>query len=112
MAATIETMFGTQSERMSAATSLQLVLIRGSMGRKFCALEKGYIGLVPPFAQKGDFLCVVLGVQTPLVMRRLESTTQEQGGTRYHLVGEAYIHRLMDGEALALERETEFLEIA
>jgi hypothetical protein len=88
----------------------RLGLTRGGMRRRFCVSEKGYVGLVPPFAREGDIICVVLGVQTPLVFRKLK-LTQDQGGSRYHLVGETYIHGLMDGEALRGGHETEFLEI-
>jgi hypothetical protein len=97
-------------EYLATARRLRLGLIRGGMRRRFCVSEKGYVGLVPPFAREGDIICVALGVQTPLVFRKLK-LTQDQRGSRYHLVGETYIHGLMDGEALGGGHETEFLEI-
>jgi hypothetical protein len=36
---------------------------------------------------------------------------KERGGTKYHLVGEAYLHGLMDRDAIAHGGETELLEI-
>jgi hypothetical protein len=81
------------------------------MRRRFCFSENRYIGLVPLFAQTRDSICVMLGRQTPLVIRRVEIMAKEQEGTRYHLVGKAYLHRSIDGEALAHGGETELLEI-
>jgi hypothetical protein len=91
--------------------SLLLGLKRASMRRRFCFSERGYVGLVPPFAQTGNLICVMLGAQAPLVIRRVEPMAKEREGTRYHLVGEAYLHGLMYGEALAHGGETELLEI-
>jgi hypothetical protein len=98
-------------QSLASALSLRLGFTRGGMRRRFCFSENRYIGLVPPFAQTGDSICVILGAQTPLVIRRVESMAKERENTRYHLVGEAYFHGLVDGEALAHGGETELLEI-
>jgi len=88
-------------QNLASALSLRLGLTRGGMRRRFCFAEKGYVFLVPPFAKTGDLICIMLGAQMPLVIRRAESVVKEREGTRYHVVGEAYLHGLMDGEALA-----------
>jgi hypothetical protein len=100
-----------QMQNLASALSLRLGLTRDGMRRRFCFSEKGYVSLVPPLAQTGDLICVMLGEQTPLAIRRAESMAKEREGTRYHLVGEAYFHGLMDGEALAHKGETELLEL-
>ena len=53
------------------------------------------IGLVSQFAEIGDTVCVLAGCQVLLVIRR---GVHE----RWRLVGEAYIHGLMDGAASEL----------
>ena len=57
------------------------------------------LGIAPSGAQEGDILCVLLGCSVPVVLRPLDKSDPRCG---YKLVGEAYIHGVMDGEALAL----------
>jgi len=59
----------------------------------FFVSEGGYIGLCPCGALVGDLVCVVLGSEVPLVLR--------PKGEEYLLVGGAYVHGIMDGEAMA-----------
>jgi len=62
--------------------------------------EKGYVGLAPKHALPGDKICVILGAIVPYVLRRVV----EEG---FELVGEAYVHGIMDGEAMDLGLEEE-----
>jgi hypothetical protein len=64
-----------------------------SMERKPFRSKTGYVGLGPPDIQKGDVVCVFLGSDLPHVLRKLD-----RGG--YRLVGEAYVHGIMDGELM------------
>jgi len=64
--------------------------------------EKGYVGLAPERAVPGDVLCVIIGATVPYVLRRVA-----EGG--FELVGEAYVHGIMDGEAMYLGLEEEQL---
>jgi hypothetical protein len=73
---------------------------RGSATRRFCVTSSGFLGQVPLETQKGDEICILLGMKVPFVMRKLEGW--ETGRTAYRLVGECYIHGLMYGEALDL----------
>jgi len=57
--------------------------------------EKGYVGLAPEDSKPGDVVCVIIGAIVPYVLRKLNA--QE-----FRLVGEAYVHWVMDGEALDL----------
>jgi hypothetical protein len=65
--------------------------------RKFCVTENGYIGLVPPKSLLGDCVVIISGVKTPFVLRRLETLPI------YKIVGECYIHGIMDGEMASLD---------
>lgn len=50
--------------------------------------------LVPQVAQNGDHICVLLGGSTPFVLREID------GQDEYKLIGEAYVHGIMDGEVV------------
>lgn len=60
--------------------------------RRFFRSTKGYVGLVPYWAEEGDLICILFGGQTPYVLRPFE------GG--YIFVGDCYDHGIMNGEAL------------
>lgn len=62
-------------------------------GRRLGRAANGYLCLVPAAAEVGDKVILARGGRVPLVVR-------EDGGTGYwQLVGEAYVHGIMDGEA-------------
>ncbi|KAL8754848.1 MAG: hypothetical protein Q9184_004992 [Pyrenodesmia sp. 2 TL-2023] len=62
-------------------------------GRHFFTTKQGYIGLSPEAGKIGDQICVVLGCQFPLLLRRMKSGNLA-------VIGDCYIHGLMNGEAL------------
>lgn len=71
-------------------------------GRSFCITSGGYLGLVPRMAKEGDRVAVVHGGPVPFVLHEEEG---QRGSTEavYSLVGDAYFHGLMHGEALELQ---------
>jgi hypothetical protein len=65
-------------------------------GRQAFVSRDGYCGLVPSHSRVGDLLCILLGCDVPVVLRPVDNL--------YIFVGECYIHRLMQREAIeALE---------
>lgn len=50
------------------------------------------MGLAPVGSMPGDAICVVQGCSIPLVMR--------PKGDHWILIGESYVHGIMDGEAM------------
>jgi hypothetical protein len=54
-------------------------------------------GLGPRDAQTGDHLSILLGCSVPVILRRVGSA---ESARVYKLVGECYVHGMMDGEAL------------
>ncbi|CAF9926748.1 hypothetical protein IMSHALPRED_007032 [Imshaugia aleurites] len=60
--------------------------------RSFIMTEEGYIGLAPKLTKPGDQVCILLGCTRPLVLR-------QTSGLQYQVVGECYVHGLMNGEA-------------
>jgi hypothetical protein len=65
-----------------------------SQNRLFAITEKGYFVLAPGVAEIGDEVCVLYGGKSPFCLR--------QSGSHYWLVGECYVHGLMNGEAIEM----------
>ncbi|OCT49395.1 hypothetical protein CLCR_04567 [Cladophialophora carrionii] len=62
---------------------------------KFFLSDDGSMGVGPSLSQVGDRIAVFNGTPMPAVLRSADQGTGEQ----YQLVGPAYVHGLMDGEA-------------
>jgi Heterokaryon incompatibility protein (HET) len=82
-----------------------------SSGRKFAITEhtvtkQKRMALVPPETKEKDLICVMYGLEVPFVLRRLNKPTT---GNCFQLVGECYVHGIMDGEALNDGSEQEIL---
>ena len=58
--------------------------------------------MVPQYTKPGDLVCVIVGAQFPFALRRVVDGFDEELGARYLLVGECYVHGMMDDEALRL----------
>jgi hypothetical protein len=66
----------------------------GSNPHVFCSTERGYIDVVPQLSKVGDIVCLIHGLQVPYVLRKF--------GEKFRLVGDSYIHGIMNGEGLQL----------
>ena len=60
--------------------------------RSFIITEEGYIGIASKATKPGDRVCVLLGSRVPLLLR-------ETSGLQSKVVGECYLHGIMNGEA-------------
>lgn len=79
---------------LSTESELYLSYVSWAMrGRSFLVTKDGYIGLAPQAVEPGDQICIVLGCDAPLILR-----PDEIG--RRSVVGECYIHGLVDGATL------------
>lgn len=65
---------------------------QAAWNRRFVITKKGYYVLAPGNVEKGDILCVLMGGETPYVLRR--------SGDDYLFIGECYVAGLMQGEAV------------
>ena len=63
------------------------------LGYMFFTTTRGYMGVVPGGALVGDILSVVHGLDVPFVFRK-------RGQNSFILVGGAYVHGLIDGQAV------------
>lgn len=72
--------------------------------RQFFVSREGFIGLGPPDTKVGDKICVLAGGKMPFILRDLEEgergKNKSEPGTYCRLLGDAYVHGLMDGQAV------------
>jgi hypothetical protein len=76
---------------------------RCAAGRRFCSTKNGHLGMIPVMARNGDLVCLFIGGLTPFVIR------PKTDGI-YQLIGECYIHCMMNGEILELSNFDERLK--
>ncbi|KAL1610779.1 hypothetical protein SLS60_002450 [Paraconiothyrium brasiliense] len=75
---------------------------RLNIRRRLFSTWKGYLGMVQHDALPTDVVCILYGCSMPMVLRPSE------GG--FLLVGECYLHGLMEGEAFELLRRQDTVE--
>jgi hypothetical protein len=70
------------------------------VGRRLFRTQSNYLGIGPQSLKNGDKVWVVAGAAVPLVLRL-------SGNGKWRLVGEAYVHGIMNGEVVDMrDRET------
>jgi hypothetical protein len=65
---------------------------------KFMMRMGSYTGSEP--LQAGYLIAVLFGLNTPVVLRRMKSAEVKEGQELYEFPGTAYVHGMMDGEAV------------
>ncbi|KAI1199067.1 hypothetical protein F5X97DRAFT_137411 [Nemania serpens] len=76
--------------------------INAATGRTVGVTKEGYVSIVPPDTKVGDLVCVFYGVNTPFVIRPQVMDQDDGQRSLTRLVGEAYVHGMMDGEAFSI----------
>jgi hypothetical protein len=80
-------------------------LVISSTYRRRRVTSTGSLSQVPSLAQEGDVIVIPMGSAVPFVLRPRQA--------RYQLIGQAYIHGVMMGEALQfnhfLQQEIELI---
>jgi hypothetical protein len=66
------------------------------LGRRFFITKKGYFGIGPAELEEGDEIYILAGGKVPLVLR----PSPESQPNTFELVGDCYVHGVMDGEAV------------
>jgi hypothetical protein len=75
-----------------------------TVGRRFIVAENGHVGFAPESCEEGDLQVVLPGGRMPYVLRPQSSSNAEnerqddEGEEHYKILGDAYIHGVMDGE--------------
>ena len=73
-----------------------------TMHRHLLISKKGYLGLGPIPTQKDDMICVLFGCSVPVLIRKVED--------HHVLVGECYVHGIMNGEAVDMWKKGELVQ--
>lgn len=69
--------------------------------RRFAITRKGFFALVPRGTCESDIIVAFENASVPFVVRRTDNDLY--GRPRYVLLGEAYVHGIMKGEAMKME---------
>ena len=57
----------------------------------------------PKMWKNGDLICIIFGRSVPVVLRKIVSD-EMTGEHHYELVGDCYIHGMMNGEAFTMQQ--------
>jgi hypothetical protein len=79
-----------------AVSMRDVSLVEKCMKRRFFVTGTGSVGIGPRCMQPGDVVTVLRGGQSPFILRKT--------GYRYWLLGETYVHGVMDGEAVQIHK--------
>jgi hypothetical protein len=90
-------------ESIDAATlNYNLAVTAATNRRRFFTTTKGFIGLTSPGTREGDIICLLRGAATPFILR--SHHLSRIGSKTWEIVGEAYVHGLMNGEEFCEDR--------
>jgi hypothetical protein len=73
--------------------NLNMAINQAGSGRTFCLFDDGRAGWVPDTAKIGDRVAIFTGAEVPILLR--------PQGDACLVVGETYVHEMMDGQAFA-----------
>jgi hypothetical protein len=68
--------------------------------RKFGITQDGHPAIIPPRSITGDKIAVILELSTPFVVRECPMVENDDVEQKYFLIGECYVHDLMNGEGI------------
>jgi hypothetical protein len=66
--------------------------------------SRGYLGLGPLLLEPGNLVCIFFGANVPFILRKCQDS-------RYQLIGETYLHGIMDGEFMEQDPTPEIFEL-
>jgi hypothetical protein len=74
-----------------------------TLGSSLVWTRKRYLGMARDGIRVGDHVCIVFGCPVPLLLR--------PAGPHWKIVGNTYLHGIMDGEAVGSDATVEKFEI-
>ena len=101
----------------NAITETESIILSILARRALCITESGKPGWVYDVAEVGDVVAILPGHNVPMILRPCGKGThpvnenENYTGVSYQVVGEAYIHGIMYGEAVEGKREEDFKRI-
>jgi hypothetical protein len=79
--------------------------------RLLCITENGRLGLAAHGTRPGDVVAVLMGCNVPFVLRNVSREGVSGSTASFWLIGEAYVHGIMDGEAIGADCVADELRI-
>lgn len=80
-------------ECLQESETYRYAIHRVANNRKAFLSKQGHLGLGPPGVEPGDLICIFLGMEVPLIIRRAPNDSSS-----YTLIGDAYVYGVMHGE--------------
>jgi hypothetical protein len=78
--------------------------------RRLFVTEKGFMGSGVESLQVGDAVVLVAGADVPFIFRPVADAENDKE-PKFKLIGEAYVHGIMQGEALRGEEAAELVRV-
>ncbi|KAK4892943.1 hypothetical protein LTR27_008671 [Elasticomyces elasticus] len=91
---------GLRSKRLNAITNYDIAISNAWLGRKIFVTACGRLGIGPATMQTESVVIVLWGCRWPVVLRPVDGTTD------HAIFGAAYLHGVMDGEAVVKHEDT------
>ncbi|KAF2135425.1 uncharacterized protein K452DRAFT_260697 [Aplosporella prunicola CBS 121167] len=96
--------------------AISLTIYYTARGRRMFTTRQGNLGMAPLDAASGDEIHILLGSKWPFLLRPhpIPVFSEEHGANlpTYTVIGECYLHGIMDGEALEGDWETRVQKVA
>ncbi|KAH8786364.1 heterokaryon incompatibility protein-domain-containing protein [Hyaloscypha sp. PMI_1271] len=91
----------THSMQSEMITAIDQAVLSATMHRSYFTLYDGLMGLGPSSTEVGDEAFVLFGGSMPFILRQADRRpTPNDQSYYYTIIGECYIHGMMDGEAM------------
>lgn len=87
------------AHKQQAATFIESFWGKKINNRRFASTAKKTLALVHPNTKQGDLVCIFIGAEVPFVIRKKDFGSCS-GNAEFELVGQCYVHGLMEGQGL------------
>lgn len=95
-------------KKLAAAFARLRAAMRTALwNRRLGFTARGYLGLFPWYVRAGDVVCALRDCHVPFVLR--PAGQGQDGKERFEILGECYVHGIMNGEAVVDGEESEFV---
>ncbi|KAI3535435.1 hypothetical protein CSPX01_11389 [Colletotrichum filicis] len=96
-------MIGTRDDKNAEDIAKDAVILEENPSRavyKTKSLDHHYMGTVPWNAQVEDYVVLLEGLRTPFVLRKVLNDIESGSADEFQIIGDCYVHGIMDGELL------------
>lgn len=82
-----------------------------SWQRRLFITETGYLGLGPQSSRPGDIVALFSGGRMPFIIRPPEESTDHLGDQYCTMLGDSYVHGIMDGELMSITQDEDWQDL-